>query len=618
MYSPALGVTTFILLGILYLASCWIPREWQRILVTEQTIIESLQQGTTSLADGRFSIAEATLQFTNDTNPPQQRAQLVIPLWDHFSPFDQFVLEGQLQGPGDILIRFDQQHQYSVQSLRDATTGTFLLRGDVIQDTSPQLVILGPDPEHESSPIVRLPHLQLRGVGYRSYGNRLIRWFLLSFVWVLLILSPLDKKWIMAMLGMIMLSYAIIRLSYVLNIAETPFSDMADYENIALGLLKGNERGHNPFFQSFYAHGLPYYVGAIYFLFGLKNMLALKLANVVLGLITTVVLYACGRRVSGARAGLIAAFLFAFSHEMTFWSAKLSTEHLFACISILGLYCVLQAWQGNKAFWFFLAGMMLGYLFFIRSVLHFFLLFLFLGFLLLHPSPWRKRLSHGLIFIIGFLLVLSPWIFRGYQRYDELMLTGTGGWFSFVHQNNDIVQPGEFGGRAIQDYYQSEAPQRFENDLAASKWAGEEARAWVLSHPGRYLRLSIGRFRLLFIKNGIALTKVSPLELNFLSHSYYYLFHWNAKKYVAVAWLALVAFFILLWRLPFHWQAKRVKTLFYQYLPLIFLIGMSFLYLLSLSFPRYRDPLLPLLYLIIGMGADPALQWVRSKWILNK
>ncbi len=431
-------------------------------------------------------------------------------------------------------------------------------------------------------------------------------------------LSPADKKWIMAVLGIIVLSCAVIRLSYVLSIVETPFSDMREYEAIALNLLAGNSGGANPFFQSFYAHGLPYYVAGIYALFGLKNMLALKLVNVVLGLITTVAIYACGHRLSGFRTGLIGAFLFAFSHEMTFWSAKLSTEHLFACVSILGLYCILRAWRHNQGFWFFLAGLLLGYLFSIRSVLHLFLIVLLLGFFLFHRSTLRKRLSNGAIFLIGFLLVLSPWIIRGYERYDALMLTGTGGWFSFVHQNNDIVQPGEFGGREIQDYYQAEAPKRFKNDLEAAAWAGQEARAWVLAHPLRYLQLSKGRLRMLFVKNGISLSKVSPTDLNFLSNAHYYLFHWNLKKYVPVSWLALFACLILLGQLVLQAKSKKTQQLFYQNIPLLFLFGMSVFYLLTLSFPRYRDPLLPLFYLIIGMGANPVFQWIQAKWFLKQ
>ncbi|MBF0279395.1 MAG: glycosyltransferase family 39 protein [SAR324 cluster bacterium] len=612
--SPAAVASVFILLGIAYLGSGWVPKEWRRTLATHQNIIESLKQGTSYLENGSFSFDESSIQFTNNTNLPGQRALTNFELQNSFSPFDQFYLQGKLEGSGDLILYFDEAHQYSAKAQRDSSTGAFLLQGEVIQDTSPRLIILGPDPEDSSANFFKLTKVKLQGIGFQSYSYRVLRLLLIVFVWVLLILSPADKNWIRAILGMILLAYIVIRLSYVLNIEETPFADMGDYEYIALMLLEGKEQGHNPFFQSFYAHGLPYYVAGIYFLFGIKNMLALKIANVLLGLITTLAIYGCGLRVSGFRAGLIGAFLFAFSLEMTFWSAKLSTEHLFACVSILALFFVLQAWKRNKGFWFFSAGGMLGYLFIIRPVLHFFLLFLFLGFMLLHPSSLRKRLSHGALFLIGFLLVLSPWIHRGYERYGTLMLTGTGGWFSFVHQNNDVVRPGEFGGREIQDRYQTEASTRFQNDLEAADWAGKEAIAWVKAHPIRYLKLSIGRFRLLFMKEGISLTHVSATELNFISRAHYYLFHWSVKKYVPVNWLALTAFLLLLLRLPMQWKSEKAKNWFYQHLPLLFLFGMSLLYLLTLSFPRYRDPLLPLIYIMIGMAADKAIRWTRLKW----
>ncbi len=607
--SPIVAISVFLVLGMIYLVSCWIPKEWNRTLVSQHSLIDSLRQGHMRVEHGSYSVVNSTLQLKNEPNATGQQAQLVVQIWNNLTPFDQFLLKGQMQGVGDIILRFDQQHQYSAQSHQEDKTGSFLIRGTAHQDTSPELVILGPDTKHSSSNMTVLKDLQLRGKGYRSYGHRVLPLFLLSFLWILVVLSPRDKKAIMAALGMILILYAAVRLSYVLHIEETPFSDMADYERIALGLLAGKEQGHNPFFQSFYAHGLPYYVAAIYHLFGIKNMLALKLVNVFLGLLATLAIYASGRLISGFQAGLIGAFLFAFSHEMTFWSAKLSTEHLFACISVIALYFVLLAWKQNKIYWFFLAGIMLGYLFFIRSILHFFLLSLFMGFLFFHPAKFRKILLHGFVFLVSFLLVLSPWIIRGYERYGQLMLTGTGGWFSFVHQNNDIVQPGEFGGREIQVFYQQEGPKRFENDLQAAKWAQQEALEWVKTHPWRYIQLSIGRFRMLFVKQGIALTKTSPMELNFISRSYYYLFHWNAKPRTAVAWLALGA--LLVWFLQLFSQisSEKLGNIFFQNIPLIYLCGMSLLYLLTLSFPRYRDPLLPVIYLIIGMGGTSLIRW---------
>ncbi|MBF0289214.1 MAG: glycosyltransferase family 39 protein [SAR324 cluster bacterium] len=613
LQSSRFAVITFITLGIVYLASCWIPKEWNRTLIDQRSIIDSLRQGYTQVEHGNYSVVNSAVQLQNDNHSTGKRAQFVMPIWNNLTPFDRFLLKGQIQGTGDIILRFGQQH-YSVQSYKDSKTGKFVIRGEVLQDTSPELVVLGADPGHSVPGILVLKDFQLRGEGFRSYGHRILPLFLLSFLWILLVLSSRDKKATIAALGMIIILYAAIRLSYVLHIQEMPFSDMADYERIALGLLEGKEHGHNPFFQSFYAHGLPYYVAAVYYLFGLKNMLALKLINVFLGLIATLAIYFCGRLVSGFKAGLIGAFLFTFSHEMTFWSAKLSTEHLFACISMIALYCVLKAWKQNQVYWFLLSGIMLGYLFFIRSILHFFLLPLFVGFLFFHPAKFRIILWHGIVFLFGFLLVLSPWIIRGYERYGELMLTGTGGWFSFVHQNNDIVQPGEFGGREIQVFYQRESPKRFDNDLDAAKWVQQDALKWVKTHPWRYLQLSIGRFQMLFMKQGIALTKTSPTELNFLSNSYYYLFHWNAKPKTALAWLALGALLIWLIQLFFQVRSKKSGDIFFQNIPLIYLCGMSLMYLLTLSFPRYRDPLLPVIYLIIGMGVASLIQWGQSKW----
>ena len=417
-------------------------------------------------------------------------------------------------------------------------------------------------------------------------------------------------------LGMIVFLCTVIRLSFVLNITEVPFSDMASREHIALRLLDGQEIGG--FFQSFYFHGLSYYFASIYYLFGIQNFFALRLTNVLLALITTVALYACGRQVSGVKAGLIGAFLFTFSHEMTFWSAKFSTEHLFVCISVLALYCVMKAWKHPVFYWFFLAGLTLGYAYIVRPVLPFFLLFLLLGFLLLHPSQWRKRLLNGSLFCLGFLLVMAPWIIRGYEHYETLLLTSTGGWYVFVHQNNDVVDPGEFGGYEVTEYYLNESQKRFDNELAASKWVQQEALKWVRTHPWRYFQLSLGRFKMLFLQNGIALSRTHPGELNFLAHSFYYLFHWNDGAYPGayggIGWLTLGALVLWLIRLPSQFSVRSRQNTFYHMLPFLYFLGICCVHLLLTATPRYRAALLSVIFLMIGIGMAPVFSWVQSQW----
>ncbi|MBF0290199.1 MAG: hypothetical protein HQM14_20475, partial [SAR324 cluster bacterium] len=250
--------------------------------------------------------------------------------------------------------------------------------------------------------------------------------------------------------------------------------------------------------------------------------------------------------------------------------------------------------------------------------LPFFLLFLLLGFFFLHPSRLKKRLLHGAVFLIGFLLVMSPWITRGYQIYGTLLLTSTGGWYTFVHQNNDTVEPGEFGGYEYQDYYQTEAVKRFKNDLEASKWVQQGALEWVRSHPRRYFQLCVGRLKMLFVQNGIALTRTHPLELNFLSHSFFYLFHWNVGIYPGtnggIGWLLLTALLLVLIRFPSQWKTRKIDKLFFQVLPVLYFFSTAGLHLLFTATPRYRAALLPSVFLIIGIGFDPIFSWIRFQW----
>ncbi|MBF0290201.1 MAG: glycosyltransferase family 39 protein [SAR324 cluster bacterium] len=614
-HSPKFSVMVFITLGILYLAGSWVPNEEHRTLYEQRQLIRAVEEGTASFKDGDFSIDGYKLQIRNSPLAPDHRARLVIQFVQSLTILDQFTLEGQIHGPGEVFLKFGKERQYSIRANKDAATGRFFVKGKVIQDHFPELVILGPDPEDPLSPVVEINHLTIHGNRYLSYGIWLLPCLVISFIWLLIVLSPRNIKWIYTTLGMIVFLCAVIRLSFVLNITEAPFSDMASREYIALKLLKGQQ--NDGFFRSYYFHGLSYYFAAIYYLFGVQNFLALRLANVLLALITTVALYACGRQLSGIRAGLIGAFLFTFSHEMTFWSGKFSTEHLFVCLSIFSLFFVIKAWKQPVFYWFFLAGIALGYSYIVRPVLPFFLLFLLLGFILFHPSQWRKRLLNGSLFCIGFLLVMAPWIIRGYENYGRFLPTSTGGWYVFVHQNNDVVKPGEFGGYEVTDYYFKESRKRFDNEIDASKWVQQEALTWVQTHPWRYLQLSLGRLKMLFVQNGIALSRTHPLELNFFWHSFYYLFHWNVGTYPGtiggVAWLALLALLLLLIQLPSKLRSRRWHNIFFQMLPSFYFLGICSIHLLATATPRYRAALLSVVFLMIGVALDPVFSWVNSK-----
>lgn len=599
----------FLVVSLVYLISCGIPREWHRTFFTLDSFAEQQREQHANKPQRCQIRGNEALTVICQNYPSGKPSQASFFLRNDFSPFDSFTLEAQIQGNGKLTVWFNQKTFYETL-INAPTPQTVLLQGNVVPGQLPRLIFTAETPATLEK--IAISEMKLFVTGYRSYGSKTLPLLILAFLWILL-LPVIPKKIDYGLLAIILVLGAIFRLAYNLEIQELPFSDMADYEQIALGLLSGNETGHHPFFQSFYAHGLPYYVVAIYFLFGIKNMLALRLVNLGLAVLTNFLIYRCGCKIAGNKAGLISAALFAFSQEMVFWGAKLSTEHLFACMTIVSLFCVLTAWRTAHWSWFLAAGIALGYLFFIRSVLHFFLLPLAIGFLLFHSAAWQKRIGLGIIFISGFLIVLSPWIYRGYARHNTLMLTGTGGWFSFMHQNNDGVLPGRFGGREYQDYYHTEGAKRFENDVLAAKWTQQEAINWVKNNPMRYIQLSFGRFYMLFGNSSIALTRVHPKDLNFWSTTHFYLFKWDESKYGFVGWLTGISLLLLIGQLFFQWRHQSIGFLFFNNIPILFFSGISFLYLATLSFPRYREPLLPLAYVIIGIAMVAVVSWFQTK-----
>ena len=186
--SPKFSVMVFSCLGLLYLISCWIPNEQHRTLYEQAFLIQAVQQGATLAMQGDFRIVDATLQIRNKPQASDQRARLVIQFVQSLSILDQFTLEGDMRGPGEVFLRFGDQRQYSMRSNKDPATGHFFVRGEVIQDHFPELVILGPDPNDLSSSMVEIEFLTLHGTRYLSYGIWVLPWLILSFIRLLFVL----------------------------------------------------------------------------------------------------------------------------------------------------------------------------------------------------------------------------------------------------------------------------------------------------------------------------------------------------------------------------------------------------------------------------------------------
>lgn len=191
---------------------------------------------------------------------------------------------------------------------------------------------------------------------------------------------------------------------------------------------------------------------------------ALQAFQAFLGLFTCGLVFLLGRRVSGERAGLIAAFAYAVSFRPVRMPAELLSETLFTFLLISAVWAFIRAlgtgpapnqtlkpgWPGalRENIWPALAGILFGLAGLTRAVilgLPFLLAVYFLAARyketgirsLLRPA------GSALIFLMAFAFTLAPWANLVYKLSGRFMPGGAAGGNTFFWHNTELMwEPG--------------------------------------------------------------------------------------------------------------------------------------------------------------------------------
>ena len=180
----------------------------------------------------------------------------------------------------------------------------------------------------------------------------------------------------------------------------------------------------------------PYFVALNYTIFG-KNVKWVFIVQLLLGVLTNLLVFFVTRRYFGNLAATIAAFLAVFCGPMLFYEMVLLRSSLAVFIGIL-LICVTgTAIQKNNFTWWLLTGITTGVALTIHS---FFILFL-LGMVMMVLFSYRKNIKTGLVhsaaIIAGLSLALAPVVYRNLSVGAPAMSLSSTSALSFVTMNNE-------------------------------------------------------------------------------------------------------------------------------------------------------------------------------------
>jgi 4-amino-4-deoxy-L-arabinose transferase-like glycosyltransferase len=236
--------------------------------------------------------------------------------------------------------------------------------------------------------------------------------------------------------------------------------------------------------RAFYMDPLyPYVLGALYRLCG-RDLLLARLLNVAFAAGTIALVARIGRRVGGARTGILAAFAFALYAPDIFYVGEVDKTTL----SIFLTAAALALAVGHARF---AGGLALGAAALTRANL-----------LVTAPVLALARGRRATLFAVGLACILVPVAWRNHRVSGEWVLTTTQAGQNFYTGNNELNPWGAYGAVPFvrgnphfeEADFRAEAERRAGRSLApreVSRFWFAEAFRHVRAHPGFALRATI-------------------------------------------------------------------------------------------------------------------------------
>jgi len=158
----------------------------------------------------------------------------------------------------------------------------------------------------------------------------------------------------------------------------------------------------------------PLFLAAVYSLFGYNNFIVLIIQSIISTLLIPIT-YFIGIKFTGNRSSLFAAFLVAIQPSLIYHVEYLYTEVLYTFLLLISFYILIFAINKNRAFYFIVAGIIMGITSLCRPAIA------LIGIVIPLLIPFRvkltKRIVISFIYIISMIFIIAPWTYHNYKIF---------------------------------------------------------------------------------------------------------------------------------------------------------------------------------------------------------
>jgi 4-amino-4-deoxy-L-arabinose transferase-like glycosyltransferase len=339
----------------------------------------------------------------------------------------------------------------------------------------------------------------------------------------------------------------------------------------------------------------PFLVAAVWRAMGHESLQAVRALQIALAALTSLAVFAIGRRVYDARAARWAAVFIWLYPSLIYANFTILTETLFTLLLVGFVLLAIVLLQTSSLAAALLCGIALGLATLTRSVVWPLPLVLCPLLVAILPGSLRARAARSALVLAGYLVCVTPWAVRNTRLQDTFTVVDTMGGLNLRMGNYEYTPEDRMwdavsltGEKSwvygIGEAYPTSEPTEGQKD----KWAQGKAIAYMRDHPGTTLRRSLIKFADLW---GVDREFIAGVQRGMFAPPTWFAVAASLLMAVTFAAVALLGG-AGLWLAAPAWRAHALL--------LLPLLAITAAHTIVFGHSRYHLPLIPILALYAG------------------
>lgn len=288
-----------------------------------------------------------------------------------------------------------------------------------------------------------------------------------------------------------------LRVAFLVFFGQTLSLQTSGYDDYAVHLIEG--RGFTRFDDRTGDSDLPplypFFLAGVYTLFG-RGPIPVACVQIVFELLTTLLVWAIGRRVGGEAVGLLSAAFYGCYPYLLFQNLTANDTGIFICLSVTAIWLSYRVRDSQRMWYAVALGLTLGVAALTKT-------FVILALPLLAVA-WTRRLGiertirFTLLSGLSMFAVMSPWAIRNTLLHDEIVFISTNGGSNLHQGNNPCVADYLARGWDAQWVRCLRNPPPGMSEVEKDRWHRNQAVRYLAEHPGAWPRLFAVKLRVLW------------------------------------------------------------------------------------------------------------------------